>query len=115
MKSCEEAAARDDNIFELLKHRHHSKHGEISIEFLLSRHLILPNKTDSQYFDALIYFSQLSQAMVVKTQAEIYRYVLCCVVNTVFFIIRILKIRLYFLSEHEESKMVEPWVHCFGN
>lgn len=63
----------DDDIFELLNHRQHSKRGESSIEFLISRHLVLPNKTHSHYLDALIYFSQLSQAMVVKTQVEVYR------------------------------------------
>lgn len=66
--SCDES----DKIEDLLNHRQHTK-WENTIEIQMSRHLPLPERTDSQYLEALIYFSQLSQAMVVKTQAEHYR------------------------------------------
>lgn len=63
----------NDDLTELLAHRQHHPLGDVPIEDLINRHLILPNKTDPNYVDALIYFSQLSQAMTVKAETEIYR------------------------------------------
>lgn len=63
-----------DNLPELLQHRQHSPLGDVPIETLIKTHLNLPNKSDPQYVDALIYFSQLSQAMTVKAETEIYRF-----------------------------------------
>lgn len=68
----------NDNLNQLLEHRQHSPLGDAPIENLIERHLKLPNKTDSNYIDALIYFSQISQAMTVKAETEIYRFQNIC-------------------------------------
>lgn len=62
-----------DNLAELMSHRQHHPLAMIPITTQLHRHLPLPLPEDEDYDDALIYFSQISQAMATKVETELYR------------------------------------------
>lgn len=62
-----------DNLTNLIEHRQHFPFGSLPIVALVNRHLPLPKQSDKNYWDTFIYFSQLSQAMVTKTETETYR------------------------------------------
>lgn len=66
----------NDDIGEIIEHRQHFPFGSIPIINLITKHLPLPKKTDKHYWDTLIYFSQISQAMATKTETETYRFVM---------------------------------------
>lgn len=58
----------------MIQHRQHFPGGNAPIIGLIKKHLPLPIKEGDEelYTAALIYFSQLSQAMTVKTESEVY-------------------------------------------
>lgn len=63
--------APSDSLLPMMKHRQHSPLGNQPIEILISKNLpidALPNNTA-----ALIYFSQIGQAMAIKAETEVYR------------------------------------------
>ncbi|CAG9136855.1 unnamed protein product [Plutella xylostella] len=57
---------------EFMAHRQHSPNGYSFIESEMNRHLQL-FKNDSKYFEKFIFYSQISQAMSIKTETEFYR------------------------------------------
>lgn len=62
-----------DDLLNLMHHRQHHPSNMTMIIALIRRHLPLPLPEDDNYIDALIYFSQISQAMVTKIETEVYR------------------------------------------
>ncbi|CAG9789387.1 unnamed protein product [Diatraea saccharalis] len=54
------------------KHRQHSPGGYEAIENQINRHLHL-DRNDSKYFEKFVFYSQISQAMAIKTETEFYR------------------------------------------
>lgn len=62
-----------DNLTELMDHRQHSPLGNTPIEALISKNLPLPSTESENYIEALIYMSQVSQAMAIKMETEVYR------------------------------------------
>lgn len=62
-----------DNLLNLIHHRQHHPSNMTVIIALIRRHLPLPLPEDDNYIEALIYFSQISQAMVTKIETEVYR------------------------------------------
>uniref|UniRef100_W8BI92 beta-mannosidase n=1 Tax=Ceratitis capitata TaxID=7213 RepID=W8BI92_CERCA len=65
--------ASTDELLNLIHHRQHHPSNMTMIIALIRRHLPLPLPEDDNYVEALIYFSQISQAMVTKTETELYR------------------------------------------
>lgn len=64
---------QEDNLTELMDHRQHSPLGNTPIEALISKNLPLPSTDSENYNEALIYMSQISQAMAIKMETEVYR------------------------------------------
>lgn len=62
-----------DNLSDLISHRQHHPLAMIPITTLIHRHLPLPLPDSENYNEALIYFSQISQAMATKVETELYR------------------------------------------
>ncbi|XP_030369680.1 beta-mannosidase [Scaptodrosophila lebanonensis] len=62
-----------EDLLELMEHRQHHPMGMLPITQLVHRHLPLPLPEDEPYPEALIYFSQISQAMATKVETELYR------------------------------------------
>ncbi|XP_017469260.1 PREDICTED: beta-mannosidase [Rhagoletis zephyria] len=62
-----------DNLLNLIHHRQHHPANMTLITALIRRHLPLPLPEDDNYVEALIYFSQISQAMATKIETELYR------------------------------------------
>lgn len=62
-----------DNLSELISHRQHHPLAMIPITTQIHRHLPLPLPDSENYNEALIYFSQISQAMATKVETELYR------------------------------------------
>ncbi|XP_053678418.1 beta-mannosidase [Anopheles nili] len=59
---------------QLINHRQHSPLGNTPILTMISYNLPMPsNQTADSYWPELIYLSQLSQAMIVKIETEVYR------------------------------------------
>lgn len=56
-----------------MSHRQHFPYGDAPILLLIQRHLPLPGRQLATYADALLYMSQVSQAMVTRTETEVYR------------------------------------------
>ncbi|XP_045777070.1 beta-mannosidase [Maniola jurtina] len=54
------------------KHRQHSPAGYSFIEAQINRRLNL-DKNDRKYFEKFVFYSQISQAMAIKTETEFYR------------------------------------------
>ncbi|CAH0400553.1 unnamed protein product [Chilo suppressalis] len=54
------------------KHRQHSPGGYEAIENQVNRHLQL-DKNDTKYFEKFVFYSQITQAMAIKTETEFYR------------------------------------------
>lgn len=67
-----------------MDHRQHSPLGNTPIEALISKNLPLPSNGLENYEEALIYMSQISQAMAIKMETEVYRYELNKTVNDSF-------------------------------
>lgn len=63
----------DDDLLELIAHRQHHPTASANVEAQVRRHLPLPPKDDVNFIDALIYLSQVSQAMSTKVATEVYR------------------------------------------
>lgn len=64
-----------DNIHDIVNHRQHFPLGNDPMIGLIRRHFHLPSESDElNYWDTLIYFSQISQAMSTKVETETYRY-----------------------------------------
>ncbi|KAH8354559.1 hypothetical protein KR084_011700, partial [Drosophila pseudotakahashii] len=63
----------DDDILALIRHRQHHPLGNVPVIALVERHLPLPLPEDENYVNALIYFSQIAQAMATKVETELYR------------------------------------------
>jgi len=63
----------DDDLLALIRHRQHHPLGNIPVIALVERHLPLPLPEDDNYANALIYFSQIAQAMATKVETELYR------------------------------------------
>ncbi|CRL07018.1 CLUMA_CG019973, isoform A [Clunio marinus] len=66
-----EVIGKDDNLTELIDHRQHHPLKSKPISFLVEENLLV--KFDSLSWDDKIYLSQLSQAMAIKTETEVYR------------------------------------------
>lgn len=63
-----------DNIHDIIEHRQHFPLGNAPMIGLIKRHFRLPSESNSlNYWDAFIYFSQISQAMSTKVETETYR------------------------------------------
>lgn len=73
MISFKRTSHADDNITEIIDHRQHFPLGNSPIISLIERHVKLPPTNDPRFFDVLIYYSQLSQAIAVKVETETYR------------------------------------------
>ncbi|XP_017085650.1 beta-mannosidase [Drosophila eugracilis] len=63
----------DDDLLTLIRHRQHHPLGNVPVIALIERHLPLPLQEDGNYVNALIYFSQIAQAMATKVETEFYR------------------------------------------
>lgn len=73
MRSWRQITDNNDSLSDLIEHRQHSPLGMEVIKPQLSINLPLPPSTDKMYLEALIYMSQISQAMGIKIQSEVYR------------------------------------------
>ncbi|XP_011178216.2 beta-mannosidase isoform X2 [Zeugodacus cucurbitae] len=62
-----------DNLMEIMRHRQHHPMAMLPIVNLIRPNLPLPLTKDTRYTDALIYFSQIAQAMALKVETEWYR------------------------------------------
>ncbi|KAJ6639178.1 Beta-mannosidase [Pseudolycoriella hygida] len=62
-----------DSLSELIDHRQHFPLGSVPILELIHKNLPELNENNTNYLETLIYFSQISQAMTVKTETEVYR------------------------------------------
>lgn len=65
--------ANTTDALRLMDHRQHFPYGDAPILLLIQRHLPLPSRSLATYADALVYLSQISQAMVTRTETEVYR------------------------------------------
>ncbi|XP_017057152.1 beta-mannosidase [Drosophila ficusphila] len=63
----------DDDLVSLIDHRQHHPLGNIPVITLVEKHLPLPLPEDENYAIALVYFSQVAQAMATKVETELYR------------------------------------------
>ncbi|KAH8304925.1 hypothetical protein KR018_005049, partial [Drosophila ironensis] len=61
------------DLLTLLKHRQHHPLRNEPVIVLIEKHLPLPLPQDENYATALIYFSQIAQAMATKVETELYR------------------------------------------
>ncbi|VVC90585.1 unnamed protein product [Leptidea sinapis] len=71
-----QTASNDQNDFHLdskfIRHRQHSPGGNTYIKEQIARHLHLDDN-DPKYFEKFIFYSQISQAMSMKSETEYYR------------------------------------------
>uniref|UniRef100_A0A0K8U7S0 beta-mannosidase n=1 Tax=Bactrocera latifrons TaxID=174628 RepID=A0A0K8U7S0_BACLA len=63
----------EDNLMDIMRHRQHHPMAMLPIVNLIRPNLPLPLTKDARYTDALIYFSQIAQAMALKVETEWYR------------------------------------------
>lgn len=63
----------NEDLGKLIDHRQHFPEGSIPIMSLIEKNLPKLNENHERYWDTLIYYSQLSQAMAVKMQTNFYR------------------------------------------
>ncbi|EDW81442.1 uncharacterized protein Dwil_GK12069 [Drosophila willistoni] len=63
----------DEDLLTLINHREHHIEGILPILTVVEKHFPLPLPEDDNYVEALIYFSQISQAMSTKVETELYR------------------------------------------
>lgn len=73
LSSWGQATGGNDHLPDLINHRQHSPQGEIPILLLINKHLPLDNVPREELIPAKIYFSQIGQAMTIKTETELYR------------------------------------------
>ncbi|XP_053698686.1 beta-mannosidase isoform X1 [Sabethes cyaneus] len=62
-----------DELSDLIEHRQHSPLRNGPILQMIEENLPMPAKNSSTYWRDIIYLSQVSQAMIVKTETEVYR------------------------------------------
>lgn len=63
-----------DRLSDLIAHRQHFPiGGSVPVWNLIKRHLPLPGGGSPLYNEALLYFSQVSQAMTMRAETEAYR------------------------------------------
>lgn len=67
------ADADDTDLLALMDHRQHFPYGDVPVLLQIRRHLPLPARSHPDYAAALAYMSQISQAMVTRTETEVYR------------------------------------------
>lgn len=63
----------EENLENLIDHRQHFPFGSTPIDILIEKNLPQLDHTAEDYVQSWIYFSQVSQAMAVKTQTNVYR------------------------------------------
>ncbi|XP_014088285.3 beta-mannosidase isoform X1 [Bactrocera oleae] len=63
----------NDIIVDLIKHRQHSPHGMTPMLHLIERHIPFHASSWEQDINALVYFSQITQAIAVKTGTDLFR------------------------------------------
>ncbi|XP_058980112.1 beta-mannosidase-like [Musca domestica] len=63
----------DDEIADIVVHRQHDPKGFTPITKMISRHFRLPATVSEENIDKLIYLSQITQAMAVKTATDLFR------------------------------------------
>ncbi|XP_061389605.1 beta-mannosidase-like [Musca vetustissima] len=73
LQTWQRTVAAEDNLADLIEHRQHHPLGMMAITTLVRIHFPLPLPEDANYLEALVYFSQISQAMATKTETELYR------------------------------------------
>lgn len=64
---------RNEELTDLIEHRQHSPLGNVPILHMIDENLPMPKNNSSHYWRDIIYLSQISQAMIVKTETEVYR------------------------------------------
>lgn len=64
---------RPDELGDLINHRQHSPLGNEPILTMIEKNLPMPSTNSTDYWRDIIYLSQVSQAMIVKTETEVYR------------------------------------------
>ncbi|XP_058443267.1 beta-mannosidase-like [Malaya genurostris] len=62
-----------EELTDLIDHRQHSPLGNDPILVMIEMNLPMPTVNSTNYWRNLIYLSQISQAMIVKTETELYR------------------------------------------
>ncbi|XP_055589869.1 beta-mannosidase [Uranotaenia lowii] len=62
-----------NNLTDLINHRQHSPLGSVPIIRMIDANLPTPSRNSTSYWQNMIYLSQVSQAMIVKTETEVYR------------------------------------------
>uniref|UniRef100_A0A336MH08 beta-mannosidase n=1 Tax=Culicoides sonorensis TaxID=179676 RepID=A0A336MH08_CULSO len=72
-RSWEVVRRGNEDLGQLMDHRQHFPDGSTPIYQLIEKNLPKLSKTHPLYYDTLIYYSQISQAMAVKMQTNFYR------------------------------------------
>ncbi|XP_058824424.1 beta-mannosidase-like isoform X2 [Topomyia yanbarensis] len=62
-----------DELTDLVDHRQHSPLRNDPILLMIEQNLPMPSVNSTSYWQDLMYLSQVSQAMIVKTETEVYR------------------------------------------
>lgn len=62
-----------DILSKLIDHRQHFPLGSAPVIDLIQKNLPTLKENDTTYLETLIYFSQISQAMTIKAETEVYR------------------------------------------
>lgn len=73
INSWESVIGAKDNLGDLIDHRQHFPLGSVPIKLSIGRHLPVLKENEPHYWNSVIYFSQISQAMATKTETEVYR------------------------------------------
>ncbi|XP_055677414.1 beta-mannosidase [Lutzomyia longipalpis] len=75
LSSLDSILSSRDNMSQMIDHRQHSPLRNFPMGILIRRHLPLESITGDPrtVLEAFIYFSQVSQAMAIKTETEVYR------------------------------------------
>ncbi|KAL1400011.1 hypothetical protein pipiens_007783 [Culex pipiens pipiens] len=63
----------NEELADLINHRQHSPLRNAPIKTMIEKNLPMPLETSPNYWRDMIYLSQVSQAMIVKTETEVYR------------------------------------------
>lgn len=71
LKAWKQVLKGNDKIYDLIKHRQHHPNGMMPITNMVLRHFHTPFEDPDM--EAMIYLSQVSQAMSVKVETELYR------------------------------------------
>ena len=63
----------NEELADLINHRQHSPLRSVPIKTMIEINLPMPVETSHNYWRDMIQLSQVSQAMIVKTETEVYR------------------------------------------